>query len=429
MTEFFRGLPENELSSLLGAIFENAIDGIININSKGVIEAVNPAAAHLFGYEADELLGKSINTLMGAPHAANHDGYIQRYLETGEGRIIGIGREVDGLRKDRSVFPFKLSVSEFQLGGKRHFTGVVHDISDYSRARKELEDLNTRLEVEVSERTDDLTNAVNRLLELNLKLEKEVNERVKAENRVRKREAEIREALQKEKELSELKSRFVSMASHEFRTPLSTILSSVNLIQRYITEEEQDKRERHIVKIKSAVQNLNGILNDFLSLSRLDEGKYKVDVRKVLWPEFYLNLLEDLKSLMKKGQQVVVQNQIKQSQLILDEKILTNIMNNLLSNAFKYSPEFSTITLWFRLEENWFHVEVEDHGIGIPKNEQRHLFSRFFRAENAENIEGTGLGLHIVKQYVSVLGGEINFTSEVDKGSKFNIRFPLESGA
>ena len=267
--------PSNHTSDdalRLKAVIDTAIDGILTIDEKGIVESINPAAAKLFGFEENEVVGNNISMLMPAPYKQEHDGYLSRYLKTNKPHIIGIGREVEGRKKDGSVFPLRLAVSEVFLDKKRIFTGIIHDLSKVKKAEAKILKLNTELEQKVHERTDKLANVINQLLATNKQLEKEIKERKEIEEALLKSEAELKELLEKEKELSELKSRFVSMASHEFRTPLSTILSSIELVEAYKKAEQQPKRAKHIARIKNTVNHLTSILNDFLSL-RSDTGR------------------------------------------------------------------------------------------------------------------------------------------------------------
>lgn len=411
----------------LNAIIETAIDGIITIDVNGIIESANRAALDLFGYEERELLGQNIKMLMPTPHRENHHKYIHHYIKTREAKIVGIGREVEGVKKDGSRFPFRLAVSEVRFGNQVIFTGIIHDLSDLKEAQSKLINLNTKLENKVESRTVELENVVNQLLKTNTQLTDEVNEREKAERELMIREIELREALSKERELSDLKSRFVSLASHEFRTPLSTILSSASLISRYTETGQQDQRTRHVNKIKSAVSNLNGILNDFLSLSRLEEGKFVVKSENLDLVALSHAVIDELKGIMKAGQIIQYDPVGEKMEVNTDRRIIKNVLINLLSNAIKYSSENKIIELKTSLEKDAIKVVVKDNGIGIPKQEQKHLFDRFFRATNAFNIEGTGLGLNIVRRYVNVLEGSINFTSELNKGSTFTVHLPRKS--
>lgn len=540
----------------LDAIIEAALDGIIAINERGIIEMLNPAAARMFGYSSSELLGCNISRLMPQGYAQHHDEYLQNYLRTGQKHIIGIGREVEGQKKDGTQFPLRLSVSEVKTDGHSLFTGIIHDLTEEKKAALALKQekertqqyldiantmivvinrdgiielinnkgcellgisekdalgrdwfemtipddqrefirsffhstimeshqvpdyfeneiitqnggkrlvawrnafildeqgrisgtissgvditeqraaeeriirLNAELEQRVDQRTEELAGAVNQLLNINKKLEHEIQERRAAEAALRHSEQELRRAYEKEKELSELKSRFVSMASHEFRTPLSAILSSADLIEAYPREEQQEKRLRHTSRIKSSVTNLTGILNDFLSLSKLEEGKVGIQPVHFQLHEFVEETLEEISGLLKTGQHVRKVMPEPPLEMFTDKKVLKNICFNLLSNAIKYSDAGQPIDCRLHADGPMLHIAVTDYGIGIPLEEQQHVFSRFFRAHNAENIQGTGLGLNIVKRYVDLLQGSITFESELGRGTTFRCILPIQN--
>ncbi len=418
-----------EAAMQLQAIIDTAIDGIITIDEQGMIDTINPAGARLFGYEPPELIGKSINVLMPEPYSSQHDSYIERYLRTGEARIIGIGREALGLKKDGTIFPIRLAVSEVQLANRRMFIGIVHDLTEVKEANRRYRELNEDLENKIKARTEELARVVNQLLATNKRLKHEIKVREAAERELKAKEAEVRKALEREKELSELKSRFVSMASHEFRTPLSTIASSASLIARYTREDQQDKRLKHVHRIKSAVENLTGILNDFLSLSKLEEGRIEVEMSTFSMQELCKEVLGDVQGLLKQDQQIIIEEVPKEKEVpevFLDRRLVKNLMLNLLSNAIKYSPAGKRIwlKLW-KLDDQRFLFSVRDEGIGIPKEDQQHLFMRFFRAKNALNIQGTGLGLNIVQRYLEFLNGSITFKSEEGKGTIFTVTLPI----
>ncbi|MCB9049110.1 MAG: PAS domain S-box protein [Lewinellaceae bacterium] len=403
----------------LEAVINTAVDGIIIIDERGIIQMANQAASGLFGYEKEEMQGQNVSILMPAPHQKQHDGYLSNYLHTGMGKIIGVGREVEGLRKDGGRFPFKLGVSRVELEGKILFAGVIHDLTEQKRAEARILHLNKELEQKVEERTEKLTEVVNKLLQSNIKLEREIKERKAAEAALRQNQEELRRSLEKEKELSELKSRFVSMASHEFRTPLTTIASSAELLGLYTQSEQQEKRDKHLRRIQSAVTNLTGILGDFLSLSKLEEGKIQVNPVRFTLSGLVEEVVEEMHSLLKPGQKILTDCASGQAEVVLDKKILKNIFINLLSNAIKYSAENSTV--YFQLAQDGRRIDavIRDEGIGIPREDQKHLFTRFFRAANSVNIQGTGLGLNIVKRYTDLLGGTIRFESEEGKGTTF----------
>ncbi len=414
----------NDTLRRLQAIIDTAIDGIITIDNKGIVESINPAGAHTFGYEPEEIIGHNINILMPSPDRERHDTYISSYISSRNAKIIGIGREVHGLKKNGSVFPFRLAVGEVILNDRTIFTGIIHDLSDVKAAEKKIIEINRSLERKVQERTDELEKVVNRLLSTNQQLETEVTEREAIAKQLTIKGQELQVALGKERELSELKSRFVSMASHEFRTPLSTILSSAALISRYPTEDQFAQREKHVGRIKSAVTNLTGILNDFLSLSKLEEGKISVKIQDCRLEEICQEVMQETEGILKKDQKIEYSGVAKDIIFRTDARILKNIFFNLVSNAIKYSDAGSVISCDFQSEDDHVIISIADEGIGIPIEDQKHLFSRFFRASNVESIQGTGLGLNIVRKYVKLLGGEISYTSTIGLGTTFIVKLP-----
>ncbi len=414
-----------EPAVLLNAIFKTAIDGIITIDESGIIQLANPAAAHLFFYQPEELIGKNISMLMAEPHHSKHDGYLENYFRTGQKKIIGIGRESEGKRKDGSLFPIRISVSEIKIKNRTFFTGIITDLSEQREAEEKIRSLNQQLEQRVKERTEEINQTMKKLIDSNERLKSEIHEREKVESLLRATEQEIRIALQKEKELNELKSRFITMASHEFRTPLSTILSSASLIGMH-NKQSSEQISKHLVRIRSAVNNLTGILNDFLSLSKLEEGKIKLRPEWFSFPEFCEEVIDEIKGLLKEGQEIVQEDHMDTQQVFLDQHLLKNIIFNLLSNAIKYSPPKSKIYCISEIENGQLRISIRDEGIGIPEADQVYLFSRFFRASNVTNIQGTGLGLNIVKQYVNLMDGDISFESKSEQGSTFSIELPIQ---
>ncbi|WP_116125434.1 PAS domain-containing sensor histidine kinase [Lewinella sp. IMCC34183] len=381
----------------LRALFEMATDGIITMDVRGRIENVNPAAGRLFGYHPDELRGRKVNVLMTTKDREHHDGYLHRYQTTGEAHIIGIGREVWGRRRDGTEFPLRLAVSEAQLKEGTLYTGILHDLTDYHRARERVEELNRDLERKVADRTAELS----------------------------AREGELERALGKERELNELKSRFLSMASHEFKTPLSTVLSSVELIGLYPETDQQPNRERHIDRIKESVRQLTEVLNDFLYLSQLEQGAVSVNREPTDVRALISTAIEGSEGQLRPGQYVQMEVADEVSTMTTDPKLLRHVLLNLLSNAAKYSAEGAEVRVDVApAATDRLSIRVTDHGIGIPAADQVHLFDRFFRAGNVENIKGTGLGLNIVQHYVDLLGGTISFTSTEGAGSTFTVDLP-----
>ncbi|MFB9843596.1 PAS domain-containing sensor histidine kinase [Mucilaginibacter ginsenosidivorans] len=392
-----------ESAALLKAIIENAIDGIITIDERGHIESINPAACALFQYTPGEVIGKNISVLMPSPDRENHDGYLARYQRTGDAHIIGIGREVRGLKKDGSVFPFRLGVSQVQYSGRIIYNGFIHDLTREKDAEEKLRGYAAKLEELVEERTSSLKETV-----LALQAAKE----------------EVSLSLEKEKELSQLKSRFVSMASHEFRTPLSAIQLSAVLIEKYSAQKDNENIAKHIAKIKNAVRNLTSILNDFLSLEKLEAGKVEPVYAEFDIVKFAEDIIEEMQMVAKQNQLIVYEHTGTESLAKLDQALLKNCIINLIGNAIKYSGENTFIEFNTEIADKQLFVTVKDNGIGIPENDQKHLFEAFFRAHNTGNIPGTGLGLNIVTRYTNLMNGKIKFQSKVNKGTSFTISFP-----
>ena len=224
-------------------------------------------------------------------------------------------------------------------------------------------------------------------------------------------EQNIINALKKEKELNELKSRFVSMASHEFRTPLSAILTSAVLIGKQNGPGKEFKRKKYLAQIEKNVKNLVVILNDFLSLGKLEEGKIAGLPKQFDLIHFSKMVLKEVKLSLKQNQNIYLNTSVEELTVKLDPKLLRHVFNNILSNASKYSSENTKIDLKITTDQKTVRIAITDQGMGIPEEEQEDLFQRFFRAKNALNIEGTGLGLNIVKQYVELMKGNISFKS------------------
>jgi PAS domain S-box-containing protein len=239
-----------------------------------------------------------------------------------------------------------------------------------------------------------------------------------------KRAAEKLEAsLKAERELNEMKSRFVSMASHEFRTPLTTINSSATLIQKYYDKKMFDGTPKHVKRIKGAVSNLTNILNDFLSIEKLESGRVNVNWSEINLYELFLDIRDEMTGLQKEEQEIRIEG-TPAYVIRSDIHLLKNIFINLISNALKYSSGPDPVVVRYFTEDKHTVVEIQDFGIGIPEEDQNKMFDRFFRAGNALNIEGTGLGLHIVTKYLELLNGKISFVSKQNVGTTFTVRLP-----
>ncbi|MFZ6010808.1 MAG: ATP-binding protein [Bacteroidota bacterium] len=399
-------------------IFQSMSEGIIMVDETGRIAIANPVAEQLFGFEKDGLIGLALENLLPERYRKGHVSLRKAFNSDPHPRKMGFGRDLTAIRRDGTEFPVEISLSYTQVKGNLLVMAFISDISQRKKAEDALKRSEEQLIVYASElekKVELRTEALNHTIS---KLEQEVFERKKAEE-------EARKSLEKEKELNELKSKFVSIASHEFRTPLSTVLSSASLIQQYREKGDYEKQDKHIQRIKSSVNHLTQILNDFLSLGRLEEGKVDIKPETVEIEVFLNEIKEEVNSFLKDGQKVEVKCLVDVKEIETDARILRNIMFNLISNASKYSEPYKSIFLSCDLQDHKLLVQIKDEGIGIPKEDQKHLFDRFFRASNAGNVQGTGLGLNIVKRYVDLLRGEISFTSEYEKGTTFSIIIPL----
>jgi len=399
----------------LTSLFENATEGIVLTDRMGKIVLVNPAAQKMFGYKEEELIQHPIEVLIPQRYQSHHEGLREDFYQHPENRAMGHGRDLYGKRKDGTDMPVEVSLSHYQREGELFVMAFIIDITERKRIednmkmqQKALEQmatdvrkLNTQLEVKVEERTLILKEALKKLEES---------------------QEELSEALSKEKELSEIKTRFVSMASHEFRTPLSTILSSATLVSKYTSAEENDKRERHVKKIKDSVSHLNNLLEDFLSLGKLEEGKVTVTISSFGVREFIDDIIEEMKVIQKKGQQIICKYGGEEN-FTTDKRLLKNILINLFSNAIKFSGENKSIGIDIT-NNGLLSVVLKDEGVGIPEEDQRHLFTTFFRGKNVTNIEGTGLGLPIVKRYVDLLQGNVSLKSVLGEGTIVYLTLP-----
>lgn len=397
--------PEKEQimidSEVFKALFTHANEGILIVNN-GVIDRANHSAYKLFGYNPGELTGQKIEILVPRKHQERHVHTREKYTNEPKARPMGKGLQLYGLKKDGTEFPVEISLSPFDQDNNRYVIAFVIDISERKAAEEKLKNYSNELEREVKDRTLILEEAIDQL---------------------EKTKEELHDALNKEKELNDMKSRFVSMASHEFRTPLATILSSISLINKYTAAEHEDKRTKHVSRIKTSVNNMTDILNDFLSLSKLEEGKISYDPEVFNFHELANGIMQEMQQITRGHQQIkFTYNGIEE--FYSDKKIIRNILNNLISNAIKFSKENGVIQVDIDASEKEISINVKDSGIGISEEDKKHLFERFFRGKNATNIQGTGLGLNIVSKYVELLQGKITCESQLEQGTTFSIVFP-----
>ncbi|HTI93518.1 MAG TPA: PAS domain-containing sensor histidine kinase [Puia sp.] len=402
-------------------LFNNAAIGIVLADQAGNIIHLNRFAEGQFGYKRDELIGQPFDLLIPQKYRDGHEGCWEHFCHYFLPPTTDEIRVVYAVCKDGSEFPADVSLSHCELEGRPFVAAFIAD----NTARKKDELLSLRLK-------EQLDRAAAEIRKWELGFEKSVHDRTimlqEALLALGKSWEELNLAYKKEKELGLLKSTFVSMASHEFRTPLSTILSSISLIQRYATSGDLPSQGRHVEKIRNAVKYLGCIMEDFLSLSKLEEGRVEIHMESFSKQRLLADvddLLQELDQSNPKEQKIELVCTINVDPIVMDRKILRNILMNLVSNAIKYSPGRSIITVSCNFEPEELQISVGDQGIGISEEDQKHLFERFFRANNVAGIQGTGLGLHIVARYLDLLGGRITLNSRINEGSIFMISIPL----
>ncbi|QDG49524.1 PAS domain S-box protein [Persicimonas caeni] len=353
----------------LEAIFESVVDGVITIDSCGYIHSFNPAAEGIFGYAADEVVGEKINMLMPQPFRREHDAYMERYQETGEKRIIGIGREVKGLRKDGSVFPLDLAVSEFWVGDNRFYSGIVRDITDRREARKERERL-------------------------------------------------IQELGQKNAELE----RFTYTVSHDLKSPLITIKGFLGMLEQDMKAGNYDRMSSDMVRIANAADKMKELLDEVLELSRIG---------RVVNPSEWVDLEELASEVATLLSGPIEQNGVTveispELPTVYGDRIrLQEVLQNLIENAIKFmgDQDEPKIVIDSYRDEDEVVCCVQDNGIGISPDYLKKVFGLFEQLDPTK--QGTGVGLALVHRIIEVHGGRIWVESAgIDEGSRFCFTFP-----
>jgi PAS domain S-box-containing protein len=383
------------------ALFNFASIGILVTNRQGEIVLINDFALEQFGYQREELIGQTIERLLPMRFRPKHEEYRDGFSSQPQSRPMGIGMDLFALKKDGTEFSVEVSLSQYQHEEGSFVISYINNITERKKAEEKLEKMHNELEQKIAERTQQLTHALEQL-----ELSKQ----------------EVMIALNKEKELSELKSRFVSMASHEFRTPLSTILSSAFLVNQYINTEDQPKRSKHIQRIISSVTLLTEVLNDFLSVGKIEEGGVTVRSNTFDIQLHTTAIIQEMQDLVQEGQKIEYEHK-GPTKVKLDPSLIKHILLNLLGNAIKFSGKHAVIRVNTLQKGHIIKLEVSDSGIGISEEDQQHLFERFFRGTNVSNIQGTGLGLHIVSKYAELMNGKITCKSELNKGTTFTVTF------
>ncbi len=402
---------------IFNILFEAVSEGVIVVDNTQKIVATNASAEAMFGYSKEEIVNQQLELLIPQKYHAKHGAYFHGFVKHQESRQMGKGRDLFGARKDGSAFPVEVGLNPLKIDGNSFVMALVIDISIRKQHELQLQELNTKLEKKVSERTQELSNTVEALKMVNLERDAEIKKRIEAQNKTK-------EALKKEKELNELKTKFLSLVSHEFKTPLSGILTSAMLLGKYKLSEQQDRRDKHIKTISEKVHYLNNILNDFLSIEKLETGKITYNFSTFKISKVVNEVVYNANMLLKEGQTINYPENIDDYALFQDEKIVELALSNLVHNAIKYSSENTLVDIQITQDETYSTFIIKDNGIGIPENDQKSIFNRYFRAENALLTQGTGIGLNIVKSHLENLGGSISFISKEHVGSEFTFILP-----
>ncbi|MGH7224844.1 MAG: PAS domain-containing sensor histidine kinase, partial [Gemmataceae bacterium] len=357
----------------LESIVNHAIDGIAVIDENGTVEAFNPAAEQMFGYEAEEVIGLNVKMLMPEPFHGEHDGYLANYLRTGQRKIIGIGREADGRRKDGSTFPLDLAVSEFRLGERRYFTGLLRDITDRKRTEKQVYDL---------------------LIEL--------------------------------KESDRRKDEFLAILAHELRGPLAPLRNMLEIMKHPhdgdLLAKARDTMERQLGQLVRLV-------DDLIDVSRITRDTIELRKERVELASLIHQSVEVCRPLADRAkQQVSVSLPPQPIYLHGDSVRLAQVFSNILNNACKYTEPCGKIALTAERQGSEVVVKVKDTGLGIPPDKLASVFEMFAQIDRTleRSQGGLGIGLTLVKRLIEMHDGTVTARSEgLGKGSEFIVRLPI----
>lgn len=361
-----------ESEAKLRSVIDSAMDAVVTIDEFGCITEWNSQSVEIFGFSHEEAINQNLGELIVPEvHREAHNRGMQHYLKTGEGPVLNTRIEIIGLHKSGKIFPIELSIVPIQINDLNYFSAFIRDISDRKMVEKEM-----------------------------------------------------KQALDKEKELVELKSKFVSMTSHEFRTPLTTIKSNVELLEFFLKKNglgEDPKAVRNIERIESQIDRLNDLMNDILMIGKLEGGKISLKIESILLSDLCKGVINQFSFDIGKENLIDLEIIGMEREIEIDPNIYEHIISNLLSNSLKYSGEGKKIDLILEFKDDDFKCIVKDRGIGISEEDQKNLFDSFFRANNVGAIQGSGLGLTIVKQFVEMHKGKIEVESKIGEGTKFCI--------
>jgi PAS domain S-box-containing protein len=368
--------PRSESEAQLRAIFRTIVDAIVVIDTEGRVLDFNPAAERIFGYRAEEVIGENVCVLMPDPDRKHHDGYIRNYLKTGQPQVIGKGREVVGLRKDGSVVPLELAVSEVNFDGRRLFTGILRDISERKQA-----------------------------------------------------EGALHQAKQEAEAANRAKSSFLANMSHELRTPLNAIIGYSELLHEEAVERKDTPLLDDLGRIGVAARHLLSLINEVLDLSKIEAGRIELDILEIDGCLLLAEVAETAHPMAARhGNELIIDCPPEEiGTFETDPTKLRQVLFNLLANAAKFTHD-GRITVEVRRSGRAIRFAVTDSGIGMTGEQLSRVFDEFTQAEESTGRKygGTGLGLAISRKFCQLMGGDLTAESDPGQGSRFVVELPLQ---
>ena len=469
-------------------IVDTMVDGLITIDNKGIIQSFNHAAETMFGYTADDAIGQNIKFLMPEPYQSEHDGYLHNYNQTGNKKIIGIGREVSGRRKDGSTFPLELSVAEMHMGEEKLFSGIVRDISERTLAEQALNRFKSTLDhtldcvfmfepgslqffyinagaiKQVGYNFDELMSMS--LYDINPEYNEAsfrefIEPMIQGKNKSlifetshthkdghsipvdihlqyisppgeTPRFVAIVRDITDRKYIDKMKNEFISTVSHELRTPLTSIRGSLGLITGGAVGELPEQAKEMLKIANNNTERLLLLINDILDIQKIESGQMIFKFQNLELMPFLQQVIDDNAAYgAQHGVNFVITNEIANTHVFADKDRLMQVMANLLSNAAKFSPKGESVEISVAHQNDFIRISVTDHGDGISAEFQPKLFERFTQSDSSDTRQkgGTGLGLSITKVLVEKHGGVIDFFSREGVGSTFYIDLPELMGS
>jgi PAS domain S-box-containing protein len=359
------------------SIVDTAVDAMVVIDEAGAVQSFNKAAERIFGYAADKVLGRNVKVLMPEPDHGGHDGYLTRYRQTGERKIIGIGREVRGRRQDGSTFPLELAIAEWRADGQRFFTGIMRDIS----ARKD------------------------------------------AEQGLGESQAAMQVAKEEAERANLAKSKFLAAASHDLRQPLQSLFFISNTLTRHVqTEAGRDL----LVRLGQGLHALKDLLDSLLDVSKLDAGAIRPEIAAVALGPLVEDIVASYTPIAAAKGLMVSAAPSCDLVICTDRTLLGRIVRNLVENAIRYTAHGKVHLGCHRVGDS-VRIDVADTGIGIPPEHLERIWEEFHQVGNPERdrSQGLGLGLAIVRRLARLLGHAVEVRSNPGEGSVFSVRVPL----